>query len=103
MILGEIVNKLYPVAVGNVAYLKTSEEPVFVINIHDSSAEIRRPIQGKDGVRHVDEHVLLAELESREQKLINEMAFQKFTLEQRDALTNARMEASRPVKEALPN
>lgn len=106
MILGEIVNKLtpkYPVSIHNIAYLKTSEEPVFVINITGPLAEVRRPIQGADGVRHVDEKVLVEELETREQKVINEMEFSKFQLEQRDALANARMEASRPAKEVLPN
>lgn len=59
---------------GEVAFIKTTGEAVFVLEITDPSPKIgdqdtmnvfvRRPIAGQDGIKHVNEAFFLAELES---------------------------------------
>lgn len=58
---------------GEVAFLKTTGEAVFVLEINDPSPKfgdkeltvaVRRPVAGQNGIQHVEDKFLLAELES---------------------------------------
>ena len=104
MNLGETVNKLNTasngtIEVGKVVYVKTSEEPVFVLAIDNQTAIVRRPISSKSGVSHVLDTFGLLELETRESKTEDDAAFTKFQLGVRDKLARERQkEAS--VQEA---
>jgi hypothetical protein len=68
---------------GEVAFLKTTGEAVFVRSFRDPSpklgdkdlvVEVRRPVMGQDGVRHVVEEFQLAELESLDEQRAKFMA-----------------------------
>lgn len=104
-ILGEIAintetfDTLYPVEINKVAYVKTTEEPVFVQSINGFETVVVRPVN-KDGyVMHQQEGFSLGELESEKAKFVRQMEFTKFTLEQRDLFTKARQAASRDLDE----
>lgn len=64
------------IKVGEVAFLKTTDEPVFVLEINDAGeqgffpqvATVRRPVQGDSGVHHDSENFYAIELESLEEK-----------------------------------
>jgi hypothetical protein len=73
------------IKVGQVATLKTSDEPVFVLDIEECEAttnpklsgvevKVRRPVGGQDGVRHVVETFHLEELESLDAKHTRQIA-----------------------------
>lgn len=53
---------------GEVAYVRTTEEPVFVISIEGASAEkptivtVRRPVKDESGVRHVVDYFFADEI-----------------------------------------
>lgn len=63
---------------GQVALLRTTEEPVFVLRVDEDKEEcailskvlatVRRPIQGEQGVRHSIEQFHIEELETQEDK-----------------------------------
>lgn len=100
----------FEIEVGKIAFLKTSEEPVFVLKLGTDSesgaptAIVRRPIQSDNGVLHSTETFYSAELHSAEQKLMTEIDFQKFMLAQRDKMTRERQEkdaAERPSESYL--
>jgi len=87
------------VEVGTVVFVKTSEEPVFVLAIDNQTAVVRRPVQGDRGVTHVLDTFSLNELETREGKVEGEAAFQKFQLGVRDKFARERQaEAKEPQK-----
>lgn len=99
---GEIVNK-YNVEQGKIAFVKTSDEPVFVIGIEADKnnvaiAIVRRPIQTENGVVHSTDQFFLAELQTSEQKVMEEFNMQKFMLQERDRMTAERQEAKQPAK-----
>lgn len=68
------------IKVGTVAFLKSTEEPCFVLKIEEGAphvtfpdlskqvATVRRPSQGRDGVRHHVEIFAIEELETLETK-----------------------------------
>lgn len=49
---------------GDIARLKVTGEDVFVLDIADGMAEVRRPNGGQNGVFHLLESFTLAELET---------------------------------------
>lgn len=66
-----------------VAFLKTTGEAVFVFALRDPSpklgdkgliADVRRPVAGQDGIKHVEETFWLAELESLDEQRARYMA-----------------------------
>lgn len=102
MILGETAintetfETLYPVTVGQVAYLKTTEEPVFVLEHNSNNVlTVKRPINEEGKVSHIVEGFSLGELESEKARFMRQLEFTKFSLEQRDLFTKSRQEASR--------
>lgn len=95
----ETFETLYPVTVGEVAYVKTTEEPTFVLSIEVkgplTEVTVRRPVS-KDGfVSHLTEGFSLGELESEKAKFMRQLTFTKFSLEQRDLFTRSRQDASK--------
>jgi hypothetical protein len=52
-----------------VAYLKTTMEPVYVMAFHEPSemVSVRRPVQGRDGIQHQVEDFSLDELETEQE------------------------------------
>jgi hypothetical protein len=65
---------------GQVALIRTTEEPVFVLEVvvgktipdapelEQVIARVRRPVQGEEGVRHLVETFYVQELETQEDK-----------------------------------
>lgn len=97
---GEIVNletailNTAAIEVGKVVYVKTTEEPVFVMAIDNTIALVRRPLQSDRGVTHVIETFSLQELETKEDKTLSDAKFLKFQLEVRDRTAKERQQAS---------
>lgn len=69
-----------------VAYVKTTEEPVFVMAILPNAiALVRRPTStDTNGVEHRIEFFGLSELQTAEQRIEGEIALSKFTMEARN-------------------
>lgn len=88
-----------PVSVGTVAYVKTTKEPVFVLeyvgdpkvgaNEAYSVVTVRRPTQTKYGVEHLSETFTAGELQTFEEKIADELKEQSYFLEQRRAFEKA--------------
>lgn len=54
-----------PIKAGEVAFIKTTEEPVFVMEIvAEDEVTVRRPVAGQDGIRHELDLFSIAELET---------------------------------------
>ena len=59
-----------PIKAGEVAFVKTTEEPVFILKtwahpeLGQDYADVRRPVAGQDGIRHVEDTFRVEELES---------------------------------------
>lgn len=83
------------IEVGKVVYVRTSDEPVFVIAIDGATALVRRPISAEAGVSHVLDSFGLNELQTKETKTIEDMAFTKFQFDTRDKLARERQEESK--------
>jgi hypothetical protein len=83
------------VEVGKVAFMKTSDEPVFVLEIDGKVARVRRPVQTEDGVFHRTETFELRELHTKKAAIVAEMELNRFMLEQRDQLADERRKASK--------
>ena len=49
---------------GEIVFIKTTEEPVYVLAVDETSAAVRRPIQTQNGIKHVEETWALSELET---------------------------------------
>ncbi len=63
---------------GEVAFLKTTGEAVFVLGTYDSGDwHVRRPKAGQDGIDHVEESFTDAELESLEEQQARFMSERK--------------------------
>lgn len=90
------IDVLYPVTLGSVAFMKTTEEPVFVLEIDSPTnlVTVRRAQQTDGGVKHIVEAFSLFEVESERAKFMRQLEFTEFTLEQRDAFTERRRNAS---------
>lgn len=98
-----------------VAYVKTTDEPVFVLgmrkdaNSGETIVTVRRPIQAETGVSHMIEEFFFDELQTKEDQMTKEMDTNKFMLKLRDALAKERQEQSRvdlpeePVREPYIN
>lgn len=89
---------------GKVAYIKTTDEPVFVLNIsQDGSVAVRRPVQGDKGVEHRIELFGYNELQSAEAKVTAEADFTKFTIELREKLMadRAKKQDALPVQKVM--
>lgn len=81
----------YPIEINKVAFVKTTDEPVFVVAINGDTAIVRRPINTEaTGVEHRIEQFAFDELQTAEAKLVSEMEFTKFSLKMRDAYTEER-------------
>lgn len=90
---------------GTVAFVRTSKEPVFVLGIGDDTPEmekstvvVRRPIQTEQGVEHVKETFELRELQTFEDKIVEELEDQSYFLEQRKAFDKASNENAKKVE-----
>jgi hypothetical protein len=83
---------------GDVAFIQTSQEPVFVLNIGPGTslqqypqltgtvATVRRPSEGEQGIRHSIEYFAIEELESlasRQVRQIKEMEEMQNAFEKR--------------------
>lgn len=104
------IDSLYPVSLGSVAYVKTTEEPVFVLAVDgDNLATIRRAVQTHDGIKYIVEGLGLDEVESERAKFMRQLEFTEFTLEQRDSFTERRRNKANEPQQAelfggtLPN
>jgi hypothetical protein len=53
---------------GDVAHVRTTGEPVYVLEVAEGNASVRRPIMGQDGVRHETETFSLGELQTRDEQ-----------------------------------
>jgi hypothetical protein len=63
------------IEVGKVVFVKTTQEPVFVVSVRDTPDEafpktvhVRRPVMTDDGIQHQFGDFFLEELESPEQQ-----------------------------------
>jgi hypothetical protein len=95
---GETVNS-YSIQELKVAYVKTSDEPVFVLALQKDTngvlqAIVRRPTQTENGVVHTVDTFFAAELHSAQEKVVEEFEMQKFMLSERDRMTKERQEAN---------
>lgn len=52
-----------------VASIKTTQEPVYVLSVVGDLVEVRRPVMGSDGVRHLVETFTLGELETESDRI----------------------------------
>jgi hypothetical protein len=99
VIPGEIVINLDMLEINTVVFLKTTDEPVFILGFssteNEAFAEVRRPIQSETGVEHKVETYRVSELQTKKDQIRASMELHKFELEQRDALAKYRQEASR--------
>jgi hypothetical protein len=67
---------------GDIAFVKTTGECIFVLSTtDDGSALVRRPVAGQDGITHVKDGFLLAELETVDEQRARFMAEQKNLME----------------------
>jgi hypothetical protein len=87
------------IEVNKVAFVKTTEEPVFVLGMFvdqagNEIANVRRPVNTKNGVQHISEAFLVTELQTAEDKLTAEMEFTKHSLKVRDAYAEEHMKAT---------
>jgi len=65
---------MYPVKENEVAYIRISSEPVFVLKIDGIVATVRRMIQFKDeGNQYIEAAFRLSELASEKQMIVNEI------------------------------
>ena len=92
----------YPIVVNKVAFVKTTDEPVFVMGLEGNSAVVRRPINTEHGgVQHLVESFSVEELQTAEAKLEAEMEFTKHSLKVRDAYTEERMKDTQVTPAAV--
>lgn len=75
----------YPIEINQTAFIKLSNEPVFVLSIQDGQANVRRAISGQTGVRYEQDLFPVVELISERDQLIRELEFTKFSLGVREA------------------
>lgn len=92
------IDALYPVVTDSVAFMKITEEPVFVMGIESIEGNrvvtVRRACQTDSGIKYVVEGFGLEEIESERAKFMRQLEYTEFTLEQRDAFTERRRNAS---------
>jgi|SRR5882762_9726432 len=97
----------FEVKVGTVVVLKTSKEPVYVLDIvyegqADGStnpvATVRRPVQSEDGVRHDTEEYQLGELQTIKEKMVEELSDASYFLDQRKKFDKSSLEKSGAVE-----
>ena len=53
-----------------IMYVRTTEEPVFILDGPDlqQQVHVRRPVQSREGIQHVNETFFVAELETRDER-----------------------------------
>lgn len=87
---------MYPVTVGEVAYVKITDEPVFVVEIQptDQYGETKVITRRKGDNGYCEEGFGLDELCSEKQRCIRELDFTLFALKQREKYS-AMVEAER--------
>jgi len=85
---------------GEVAIIKSTKEPVFVLNVENEKAAIRRPVQGQNGITHKQEVFWVTELQTIKQRVIEELEEQTFMLDQRRKYDRASNEKAK-VGEAV--
>lgn len=95
--------KIYPLIEGEVAFVKATDEPVFVVTIADNDVLVRRATQSSvNGVNYSEEHFLPAELQTEKARVIREMEAVKFSTETRDRYTEEYQKAKSAMKAAIP-
>lgn len=93
----------YPLIEGEVAFVKATDEAVFVVNLNGGvkpgQVLVRRAVQTSDkGAQYVEEVFPVEELQTEKQRLIKEMEFIKFSSETRDRYSAEYQRAKSPVK-----
>jgi hypothetical protein len=79
----------YPVIVNEVAFVKTTDEPVFVLSIDGEQVLARRTRATSEGAVYETEGFGLAELVSEKTRLVRELEFTTFSLAQRKKASDA--------------
>src|ERR1035441_6432787 len=97
----------YPVKVNEVAYVRYSEEPVFVTAIVGDKATVRRAITGAGGTQYDGDEFFLDELISEKARVIANLEMTKFQAEKRDIYAKAYQDAATkklaPATPAMPS
>lgn len=85
-------------SINTVVFVKTTGEPVFLLDIDDEgTAFVRRPTQTDAGVVHLSEGFQAAELQTLKGKVAQELEEQSYFLDQRRAFERASNESKSPV------
>lgn len=71
---------------GTTAFIRTTNEEVFVLEVLNDLAVVRRPVQTTEGIKHVKDEFLLGELETLETRVLRNYAEQKLLKEQIEAM-----------------
>ena len=66
-----------PIKPRTIVYMKSTEEPCFILSIRDNLAEVRRPIQSQDGIRYEVAEFFCDELQTAEERARTIMEQQK--------------------------
>lgn len=61
------------VKVGDVAYLRTTDEPSYVLEVNGDNVKVRRPIMTNDGIKHLVEDYVMGELETTEEAHVRKL------------------------------
>lgn len=92
---------------GSVAYLRTSDEPVYVMEIKEDAARVRRPINTTEGVKHIEDTFFLSELHTAKDRITEEAKLSAYNYEIRETEAARRQnkahESTKPIMEFLPN
>lgn len=92
----------YPVTKGEVAFVKTTDEAVFVLNVDDELALVTRAVHTADtGVNYVEDSFPVNQLQTDKQRLLKEMDFIRFSADTRDKASTEYEAAKKQGKSAI--
>lgn len=73
-----------PITKNSVVKIKTTQEDVYVLEIAEGNATVRRPLGTNDGIKHVVDTFTLGELETTDESRTRELT-ERFALQQKFA------------------
>lgn len=71
---------------GDTAFIRTTNEEVFVLELSDTNALVRRPVMTQNGIEHRNEEFTRPELETLETRVLRNYAEQKMLRDKVEAL-----------------
>jgi hypothetical protein len=71
------------------AFIRTTNEEVFVLEVANDTVKVRRPVQTTEGIKHIVDEFTQAELETLETRVLRNYAEQKLLKEQIEAMESS--------------